>query len=193
MRGDKEETREFSRRIRALGDIAHTHMNALSRDDMNREQFIDGLFDSDIYELLLRKDPQTFDEAVNRALCLEAITKGSRFRQRKIISAIRTMAEATSFPPVVAQPLPSQASRGVQGTSIATMPLTKDALGTKIDKLVDSLEKFMSNISSMMSKFVSSVIPGPPAEQAHAPQNTGKLLFHPYPPDSRYRQGFASA
>ena len=60
MQGDKEEMREFSRRIRALGDIAHTHMNALSRDDMNREQFIDGFFDSDIYELLLREDPQTF-------------------------------------------------------------------------------------------------------------------------------------
>ena len=193
MQSDKEETREFSRRVRALGDIAHTHMNALSLDDMNREQFIDGLFDPDIYELLLREDPQTFDEAVNRALSLEAIKKGSRFRQRKRISAIRTMAEATSSPPVVAQPLPSQASRGVQGTSIAQMPLTNDALGTKIDKLVDSQEKFMSNISSMMSRFVSSVIPGPPAEQAHAPQYTGKQLFNPYPPDSRYGQGFASA
>ena len=192
MQGDKEETREFSRRVRALGDIAHTLMNALSRDDMNREQFIDGLFDSDIYELLLREDPQTFDEAVNRALSLEAITKSSRFRQRKRTSAIRTMADATSFPPVVAQPLHSQTSRGVQGIPIAQMPLTNDALGTKIDKLVDSQEKFMSNISSMMSRFVSSVIPGPSAEQAHAPQNTGKQLFNPYPPDSRYGQGFAS-
>ena len=116
----------------------------------------------------------SFVEAVNRALSLAAITKVSRFRQRKRISAMRTMAEATSFPPVVAQPLPSQASRGVQGTTIAQMPLTNDALRTKIDKLVDSQEKFMSNISSMMSKFVSSVIPGRPAEQAHAPQNTGK-------------------
>ena len=51
----------------------------------------------------------------------------------------------------------------------------------------------MSNISSMMSKFVSSVIPGPPAEQTHAPQYTGKQLFNPYPPDSRYGQGFATA
>ena len=48
------------------------------------------------------------------------------------------MAEATSFPPVVTQTLSSQASRGVQGTSIAQMPLTNDAIGTKIDKLVDS-------------------------------------------------------
>ena len=71
-----------------------SHMNALSRDDTNREQFIDGSFDSDIYELLLREDPQTFDEAVNRAMSLEAITKGSRYRQRKRISAKRTMAEA---------------------------------------------------------------------------------------------------
>ena len=192
MQGDKGETLEFSRRVRALGDIAHKHMNALSRDYMNREQFIDGLFDSFVYELLLREYPQTFDEAVNRALSLEAITKGSRYGQRKRISPIRTMAEATAFPPVVAQTLPSQASRGVQGTSIAQMPLTNDALGTKIDKIVDSQENFMSNISSLMSKFVSSVIPGPPAEQSPAPQNTGKQFFNPYPPDSRYGQGFAS-
>ena len=193
MQGDKEEMREFSRRVRALVDITNTHRNALSRDDMNEEQFIDGLFDSDVYELLLREDPQTFVEAVNRALSLEAITKGSRYRQRNKISAIRTIAEATSSDPVVTQPLTSQASRGVQGTSIAQIPLSNDALGTKIHKLVDSQEKFMSNISSMMSKFVSSVIPGPRAEQAQAPQNTGKQLFNPYLPDSRYGQGFASA
>ena len=78
MQGDKE-TLEFSRTLRALGDIAHTYMNALSRDDMNREQFIDGLFDSDVYELRLREDPQAFDETVNRSLILEAITKVSRY------------------------------------------------------------------------------------------------------------------
>ena len=50
------------------------------------------------------------------------------------------MAEATSFPPVVAQPLPSQATRCVQGTPIVQMPLTNGALGTKIDKLADSQE-----------------------------------------------------
>ena len=76
------------------GDIAHTHMNALSRDDMNREQFINGWFDSDIYELVFREGTQMFDEAVNRALSSEAIMKRSGFRQRKRISAKRNMAEA---------------------------------------------------------------------------------------------------
>ena len=65
-------------------------------------------------------------------------------------------------------------------------------LGPKLTKIVESQEKFKSNISSTMTKFVSSVIPGLPAEHVPAPQNTGKQLFKPYPPDSRYGQGFAS-
>ena len=82
----------FRDEYKPKGDIAHTHMNPLSRDDMNREQFTDGWFDCDIYELMFREDTKTFDEAVNRAMSLEAITKRLRFRQRKRISAIRNMA-----------------------------------------------------------------------------------------------------
>ena len=55
-------------------------MNAATRDDMNREQFIDGLYDAEIQELLLREDPQNFSAAINRALSLDAVALNSRMR-----------------------------------------------------------------------------------------------------------------
>ena len=38
-------------------------MNAAPRDDMNRAQFIDGLYDAEIQKLLLREDRQNLGTA----------------------------------------------------------------------------------------------------------------------------------
>ena len=56
MQGKKEGLREFSRRVRSLGDVANLNIVAQARDDMNREQFIDGLFDVELQDQLLRED-----------------------------------------------------------------------------------------------------------------------------------------
>ena len=37
MQGEKESLREFSRRVRSLGDVANANIGAQARDDMNRE------------------------------------------------------------------------------------------------------------------------------------------------------------
>ena len=81
--GEKEDIREFSRRVRSLVEIANAAMNAITRDNMNQEQFIDGLFDLEIQELILREDPNTFNDAINRSLNIDAISRGSRLRQRR--------------------------------------------------------------------------------------------------------------
>ena len=72
--GGKEDIREFSRRMRLLGESANATMNGITRDNMNREQFNDGLFDLEIEELLLREDPNTFNDAVDKALNIDAIS-----------------------------------------------------------------------------------------------------------------------
>ena len=64
-------------------------MNAATRDDMNREQFIDGLYDAEIQELLLREGPQNFSAAVNMALSLDAVVRNSRMRQRRRLVSLR--------------------------------------------------------------------------------------------------------
>ena len=59
IQGENEGIQEFSRRIRSIGEVANHNMNAATRDDMNREQFIDGLYDAEIQEILLKEDPKT--------------------------------------------------------------------------------------------------------------------------------------
>ena len=95
--GEKEDIREFSRQVKSLGEIANATMNATTRDNMNREQFIDGLFDLEIQELLLREDPNTFNDAVDRALNTNAISRGSRLRQRRRLTTTRYLQQPDQF------------------------------------------------------------------------------------------------
>ena len=46
IKGEKEGIQEFSRRILSIGEVASHNMHAANRDDMNREQFFDGLCDA---------------------------------------------------------------------------------------------------------------------------------------------------
>ena len=55
--GENEDLREFSRRVRSLGEIASATMNAFTRDNMNREQFIIELFDLEVQQLLFGRTP----------------------------------------------------------------------------------------------------------------------------------------
>ena len=52
VQGDNEGLREFSRRVRSLSDVVNPNMGAQTRDGMNCEQFIDGIFDAELQELL---------------------------------------------------------------------------------------------------------------------------------------------
>ena len=81
FQGEREGIREFSRRVRSVGEIANSNMNANIRDDMCREQFIEGLYDPEIQELLQREDPPNLADALSRALNLDAINRSSRNRR----------------------------------------------------------------------------------------------------------------
>ena len=83
MQGEKEGLREFSRRVRSLGDVANVNIGAQARDEMNREQFIDELFDVELQDQLLRQDLKSLAQAVARAQALEPVNKTSRARNRK--------------------------------------------------------------------------------------------------------------
>ena len=59
IQNEKEGIKEFSRRTRCIGEVANYTMNAASRDDMNLQQFIDGLYDAVKQEFYLAKVPKT--------------------------------------------------------------------------------------------------------------------------------------
>ena len=91
MQGEKEDLREFSRRVRSVGEVANANMPVQIRDDMNRELFIDGIFDADLQELLLREDFDSFGQAVARAKALEVASRTVRLRNRRCPNAFREM------------------------------------------------------------------------------------------------------
>ena len=62
---------------------------------MAREQFIDGVLDSEIHKLLLREDPPNFNDAVNRALSLDAIGRSTRNGQRRKTTTSRAFPVAS--------------------------------------------------------------------------------------------------
>ena len=151
--GEKEDIWGFSRRVRSLGEIAEVTMNAARRDNMNREQFIDGLFDLEIQELLLREDPNTFNDAVDRALNIGAISRGSRLRQRRRLATTRYLQQSDQF-----------ADRHhVQAVSGQMEP---DMMKVEMDmkKQVKNQVDMIKGMSEMMRKFVNSVNPGPQKE-----------------------------
>ena len=61
MQEEGEGWRDFARRVRSLGEVANTNLGAPARDDMNHEQFADGLCDFELRELLLREDLENFN------------------------------------------------------------------------------------------------------------------------------------
>ena len=75
MQGEKEGLRVFSRRVRSLGDVAKANIGAQARDDMNREQFINGLFDEELQDQLLWEGLESLAQPVARAQALELINK----------------------------------------------------------------------------------------------------------------------
>ena len=145
--------------------MANANIGAQARDDMNREQFIDGLFDVQLQDQLLREDLGSLAQAVARAQALELVNKTSRARNRKRLHFAR-----------VAENVPEQgaeASRGAGGQSSqlphAGANSTRQQVGTdpRIDQLVSvqiDLLTQIQNTTSMMGRFVNSIICAPLGE-----------------------------
>ena len=83
--------REFARQVRSLGEVANTNLGAQARDDMNREQFTDGLCDFELQELLLREDLEKFNQAVARAQALDMALKTVNMKSRRWPSHVRSV------------------------------------------------------------------------------------------------------
>ena len=101
MQTEKEGLREFSCRVRSLGDVGNGNVGAQARDAMNREQFIDGLFDVELLDQVLREDLGNLAQAVARAQALDLVNKSSRARNKKRLHLARV---AEVIPEPTAEP-----------------------------------------------------------------------------------------
>ncbi len=211
-----EGIKEFSRRVRAVGEIANVHLPANARDDMCREQFIEGLSDLEIQEMLLREDPPTFNDAVTRAVALQAILTGTRARRKK--AAVRQMGEYDDMPGATAtvstvaaggmnrpqnsgmgQP-PYQPRRGEPPGEIEDLKKKVDKMADTMTSLADTMAKMMGSMQQPMPMQQQQVPQQPPMQQQpqqmmqpqqqhHQP--SGGMLYNPYPPQSRQGRAFA--
>ena len=111
MQGEKEGLREFSRRVRSLGDVANVNIGAQARDDMNREQFIDGVSDEELQHQLLREDLGSLAQAVALAQALELVNKTSRARNRKRLHFGRMVPDSCPHPENLPRPDQTQRPR----------------------------------------------------------------------------------
>ena len=115
MQGEKEGLRECfpvesdpSAMLRMVINVG-----AQARDAMNREQFIDGLFDVELQDQLLREDLGNLAQAVARAQALDLVNKPSRARTRKRLHLARVaegILEPTAEPGHFAKQCPQKTS-----------------------------------------------------------------------------------
>ena len=91
MQEEGDGLRDFARRVRSLGEVAKTNLGAQARDEMNREQFTDGLCDFELQELLLREDLENFNQAVGRAQALNMARKNVRMKSRRRTNHVRSV------------------------------------------------------------------------------------------------------
>ena len=182
MQGEKEDLREFSRRVRSVGEVANANMPVQIRDDMNREQFIDGIFDADLQELLLREDFDSFGQAVARAQTLEMASRTVRLRNRRRPNAVREMHDIPGIESGViggeyqageAQQLQADLTKWQKSTEqrleqIATQMQMQGARQNELAKQMDiqnsrhdDVMNQMQSMTAMMGQLVSSLTPTP--------------------------------
>ena len=159
---------------------------------MNREQFIDGFFDVELQDQLLREDLGNLAQAVARPQALDLENKSSRARNRKRLHLARV---AEGIPEPSAEPSVGSGLSGRApqvGMSSGRQPVGTDP---RIDQLLSAqgdLLMQMQNMTAMMGRFVNSVITAPQPENLPRQEQVQRprQLFDPYPGESR--QSFQS-
>ena len=142
--------------------MTNANVGAQARDDMNREQFIDGLYDVELQDHLLREELEGLAQAVARAQALELVNESSRARNRKRLHLARGAEDVPAPVAEVSLRVQGQNARTTPGaTGAGRQPVDTDP---RIDQLasvqVDLLTQ-MQNTTAMMGKFVNSIIPAP--------------------------------
>ena len=182
MQRKEEGLSDFSRPIRSIGDLANRNMDEQARDDRNCEQFIDGIYDEEIQELLLREEFESFSQAVTRAQYLELAKKTARARSGRRPNCIRELDGASEFMSGSISDARDLSSARRAG---AELRRTQTSTDQRLDELASQTEvqnlrhnelaaqmqwqnsrhndlvTQMKSMTAMMGRFVNSVIPAP--------------------------------
>ena len=87
---ENENLRDYSRRVRYLGDLALSDKTHMEKDRDLRDQFLEGLYDSKLQQKLYEDETdRNFCEVLQRAQELEIIQKSSEQRREKSFKSDR--------------------------------------------------------------------------------------------------------
>ena len=122
VRKNDETHRELARRVRSMGSLVFAHRDVDERDELLREQFLEGSSDPEFLETLLREEARSFSETVNRANDLESISRSIKSHRDTRTATVRVVQEAaTSSSPRNLNDLKKQ----VNGLMVTKKDLTK--------------------------------------------------------------------
>ena len=143
MQEEGEGLRDFARRVRSLGEVANTNLGAQARDNMNREQFTDGLCDFELQELLLRENLENFNQAVARAQALDMARKTVRMKSRRRLNHVRSVHDV--------QDLTTEAG-GDSTLTAETQQIRTELtrLQTHTDQRLDQMMKAQNNLAKQI-------------------------------------------
>lgn len=199
---ESEDIKSFSRRVRRLGEYANGTLPANARDDMNREQFVEGLCDQEIQEIIMREEPETFAVAIDRALALEAVQRSTRQRQRKKVMAVRFSGDAAEAREVelerAKREMSLMASESEREPDDQKMSKWMETQSEMVKQLATSQMQFMQGMQDMMGKWIttlgSQTQPQVGLQANAAPAFvTQKQLYNPYAEGSKQGQQFVGA
>ena len=137
MQGEKEGLREFSRRGRSLGDVANRNMDDQAKDDMSCEQFIDGIYDEEVQELLLREKYKSFSQTITRAQFLELAKNIARARSGRRPNYIRELHGASEF---ISRSTSDDREMGSARPTGAQLRRTQTGTDQRLDELASQIE-----------------------------------------------------
>ena len=129
--------------MQPLGEVANTNLGAQARDDINREQFTDGLCDFELQELLLREDLENFNQAVARAQTLDMARKTISMKSRRRQNHVRSVHDVQDMTTEAGGDSPLTAE-----TQQIRTELTR--LQTHTDQRLDRMMKAQNNLAKQI-------------------------------------------
>ena len=117
---------------------------------MNCEQFIDGIFDAEQQELLLREEFEIFTQAVARAQCLELANKTARARSRRRPNYVQELQSVSDL-------MSGAVTDGVEVGDAEKIRVELTGLQTSTDQILDQIAMQMQMQGSRQSELANQM------------------------------------
>jgi len=166
----EEDIRSWARRVRKLARKTYVDLREDEQDRLAQDQFISGLCNEELQELMYREEFHTLEDAVNRALRVDAATKMSKNRLRKRGAQVRMARQDSN----------EELADPVRWTATVDKDATKK-VEVKQDALAEQMKLVTETLVGLKKQLADMAVQQPTARQGgFIPK-----LFDPYKGERR--------